>query len=71
MEVLKDKFTKQFNYTSRYAVIPCYYNTSDNKYLCGISRNLTKVASFTWHTVEQGDSLDSLSYKYYGRPDLF
>ena len=71
MNVLKDKSSKTYLYTSRYATLPYYYNTLDKKYVYGISKNLNTNTDYVLHNLVDSDSLDSLALKYYGRPDLF
>ncbi len=71
MNVLKDKSSKTYYYTSRYATLPYYYNTLDKKYVYGISKNLNTNTDYVLHNLVDSDSLDSLALKYYGRPDLF
>ncbi len=71
MNVLKGKSSKTYLYTSRYATLPYYYNTLDKKYMYGISKNLNTNTDYVLHNLIDSDSLDSLSLKYYGRPDLF
>ena len=71
MNVLKDKSSKTYLYTSRYATLPYYYNTLDKNYVYGISKNLNTNTDYVLHNLVDSDSLDSLALKYYGRPDLF
>ena len=71
MNVLKDKSSKTYLYTSRYATLPYYYNILDKKYMYGISKNLNTNTDYVLHNLVDSDSLDSLALKYYGRPDLF
>ena len=71
MNVLKDKSSRTYFYTSRYATLPYYYNTLDKKYVYGISKNLNTNTDYVLHNLVDSDSLDSLAIKYYGRPDLF
>ena len=71
MNVLKDKSSRTYFYTSRYATLPYYYNTLDKKYMYGISKNLNTNTDYVLHNLVDSDSLDSLALKYYGRPDLF
>ena len=71
MNVLKDKSSRTYFYTSRYATLPYYYNTLDKKYVYGISKNLNTNTDYVLHNLLDSDSLDSLALKYYGRPDLF
>ena len=71
MNVLKDKSSKTYLYTSRYATLPYYYNTLDKKYMYGISKNLNTNTDYVLHNLVDSDSLDSFALKYYARPDLF
>ena len=71
MNVLKDKSSRTYFYTSRYATLPYYYNTLDKKYVYGISKNLNTNTDYVLHNLVDSDSLDRLALKYYGRPDLF
>ena len=71
MNVLKDKSSRTYFYTSRYATLPYYYNTLDKKHMYGISKNLNTNTDYVLHNLVDSDSLDSLALKYYGRPDLF
>ena len=71
MNVLKDKSSRTYFYTSRYATLPYYYNTLDKKCMYGISKNLNTNTDYVLHNLVDSDSLDSLALKYYGRPDLF
>lgn len=70
-DVLKDKQTRDYEYISRYASFPFYYNTLDNKYIYGITSQLNDNIVYVKHKIVQSDTLDSLAYKYYGRPDLY
>ena len=71
MDVLTNKSIKQYNYVSRYASFPYYYNMVDGKYMYGTTSHLNDGISYVAHKVEQHDTLDSISEKYYGRPDLY
>lgn len=71
MDVLSNRQTKQYDYISRYAPFPFYYNGQDGKYVYGITSQLRRDIGFVAHAVKQGDTLDSLSEYYYGRPDLY
>ena len=71
MNVLKDKSSKTYLYTSRYATLPYYYNTLDKIYVYGISKTLNTTTDYVLHNLVNSASLDSLALKYYGRPDLF
>ena len=71
MDVLTNKTYKSRDYTSRYNLVPIYYNTVDKKYIHGITYNLRLDTEYSIHTVEPTDDLDKLAFKYYGRPDLY
>lgn len=71
MDILKDKQTRQYDYISRYAGFPFYYNTQDNKYIYGLTNQLSQNVRYVTHTVKQSDTLDYLANYYYGRPDYF
>lgn len=72
MQVLVDKATKtDYNSISRYSSFPYYYHTKDRKYIYGITGQLNQDIPFVSHEILMGDTLDNLSLKYYGRPDLY
>lgn len=71
MDVLTNKSTKQYNYVSRYASFPYYYNSEDGKYIYGLTGHLNGSVAFVAHEIRQWDTLDSLAEYYYGRPDLY
>lgn len=71
MDVLKNKQTKNYNYVSRYATFPLYYNTLDDKYVYGITSQLRNDVSYVECKIQPGDNLDNLSQHYYGRPDYY
>jgi nucleoid-associated protein YgaU len=71
MDVLTNKQTKTYDHISRYSSFPFYYNTKDKKYIYGTTGQLSQDVEYVAYNVVQGDTLDSLSLKYYGRPDLY
>ena len=71
MDVLKDEQRKEYNALSRYASIPFYYNTQDNKYIYGLCKQLNDETNYSIHQIKDYDTLDSLALYYYGRPDYF
>jgi len=71
MDCLKDRSKKNYDYLSRYTSFPYYYNTLDSKYIYGITSQLRDDSLYVAHKITQEDTLDSLSFKYYGRPDLY
>ena len=71
MDVLKDRQYRTYDYVSRYASFPTFYNTMDGKYVYGITNQLDTNVAYTEVKVIQGDTLESLSEEYYGRPDYY
>ena len=71
MDVLKDKSQKRYSYISRYTPFSYYYHTLDNKYIYGLGAQLNQDVTYVAHKVTESDTLDSLSLKYYGRPDYY
>ena len=71
MDTLKDKQKRDYPYLSRYASFNIYYNSQDNKYIYGLTGQLSKDIEYVAHKVTQFDTLDSLAEKYYGRPDYY
>lgn len=71
MDVLTDKQYREYEYLSRYTIFPYYYNTEDDKYVYGITNHLVNNSAYVLHQVKDFDTLDSLSFKYYGRPDYY
>ena len=71
-EVLTEKRYKDYQRISRYSPFPYYYNSKDNKYVYGITAQLqTNDTPFVTHTVEQGDTLDSIALYYYNNPTYY
>lgn len=68
MDILKNKTTKQYDYKSRYASVPYYFNTEDKKEIYGLGTNMYKDADYVTYKVMQGDTLDYLALKYYNNP---
>lgn len=71
MDILKDKSYKSSDTLSRFTSFPYYYNSVDGKYEYGIMSQLSKGTSYVLHAVADGDTLESLALKYYGRPDYY
>ena len=71
MDVLTDRAKKSYPYISRYSPFPFFYHTVDDKYIYGITSQLSDDTAYVLHYVTEEDTLDSLAEKYYGRPDLF
>lgn len=71
MDILTDKSYRTTDGLSRYSSFPYYYNKEDGKYESGIPSQLSKSTSYVLHKVADGDTLESLAFKYYGRPDYY
>lgn len=71
MDVLKNKYYKEYTRLSRYAVFPCYYNTLDDKYLVGTSSALDKSTNYTMYQVKNNDSYDYIALKAYNNPTYY
>jgi hypothetical protein len=68
MESLKDKKYASFDYISRYASVPYYYHTIDNKEIFGLGKNMYKNITWVAHSVISTDTLDKLALTYYNNP---
>lgn len=66
--ILTEKAYKDYNYVSRYSVFPYYYNRLDEKYIYGLTSQLKKDTNFVSYVVQQGDTPDSISLKFYNSP---
>lgn len=71
MDVLKYPARKSYSYISRYSSINYYYNTNDDKFIYGLSKQLDANTSYVLVDIDEYTTLDSLANKYYGRPDYF
>ena len=71
MDTLKNKNYTSFDYLSRYAAVPSYYDTISNREVYGIGTNLKTGAEFVTHTVKSNDTLNSLALKYYNNPTFW
>lgn len=72
MEVLKNKSYKD-NYSklSRYTPFPYYYHKLDDKYISGTTTYLKDTTTYTVHTIQRGETFDSLALEYYNNPTLY
>lgn len=70
-DFLKDKNYKKYQNISRYTSFPYYYHKEDNKYIYGVTSQISKDINYVVHKVKEGDTLDNLSLTYYGRPDYY
>ena len=71
MDALTNLSRKDYVSLSRYSPFDTAYNTNDEKYIYCLTSQLDTATVYVSHTVQQYDTLDSLSLKYYGRPDYF
>lgn len=68
MDILTNKVYNYFEYFSRYADVPSYFNTVDKRDICGIGLQLSKDTTYVLHKVTPTDNLDYLALKYYNNP---
>lgn len=71
MEKISESYYKEYGTLSRYASFPYYYHKEDDAYFYGLTGNLKSDMNAFEHQVIQTDTLDFLSFKYYGRPDFY
>ena len=71
MEVLKNKSYRQYSTMSRYSPFPYYYHTLDGRYTYGMDANLKDTTPYQLYTVRSGDTLDSISLKFYNAPTKY
>mgnify|MGYP003300525561 CR=1 FL=1 len=71
MDKLTQKSYKQSDRLSRYAPLPFYFHTEDNKHIYGISKWLDTNVSYITHKVLESDTLDSIALMYFGNPDYY
>ena len=72
MNTLSEKNFKSYNYLSRYATFPYYFNDVDQKYIYGLTSQLSDQSPYVLHTVENThETFDSLALKYYNNPTLY
>lgn len=70
-DILTQKSYKDYTRLSRYATFPYYFNVNDNKYIYGTTANLNDTTPYTAHTVQRGDTLDTLALEYYNNPTYY
>lgn len=71
MDILKEKQYKDYATLSRYATIPFYYNTLDNKYEYATTKHLDNTTAYRIHIVQPRETYDTISLKYYSNPTYF
>ena len=71
MDVLKDKQYKQYDRFSRYSPFPVFYNSLEDKYVVGITANLSTSTNFLLYKVKEGDTYDSIALRHYNNPTYY
>lgn len=71
MNVLKNERYLNYDKLSRYSQFPYFYNTLDNKYICGTTSYLKDTTNYQLYTVKQGDTYDSIALDAYGNPTYY
>lgn len=71
MDTLKNKNYASFDYISRYASIPYFFDTLSSREVYGIGTNMKTTAEFVTHKVKSNDTLDALALKYYNNPTFW
>ena len=68
MDKLKNKVFISYDYTSRYAGVPNYFDALVERDVAGIGTAMRTDTPFIWHKLLDTDTLDSLALKYYNNP---
>jgi nucleoid-associated protein YgaU len=68
MDTLKNKNYESYDYLSRYAHVPYYFDTVKQREVYGIGSNLSKDTQYVSHKLVQEDTLHSLALQYYNNP---
>lgn len=71
MVEIKDKSYKEYDYISRYATFPYYYNVADDKYMQGMTSQLDSTSTFMLYKVKENDTLDSIALDIYSNSTYF
>lgn len=71
MNVLTGKRYLNYEKLSRYSQFPYYYNTLDDKYICGTTEYLNDQTNYVQYIVKDGDTYDSISLETYGNPTYY
>lgn len=71
MDVLKNKSYKSYDFLSRYTNFPYYYNSTDDKYIYGLTGHIKKDCPYVIHEVKRNETLDSVSLYYYNNPTYY
>ena len=68
MDTLKNKSYESYDYLSRYATVPYYFDTLKQREIYGIGSNLMKDTPYVSHKLGQEDTLHNLALRYYNNP---
>lgn len=71
MDKITNKSYKDYNYISRYATFPYYYNENDDKYMQGLTDQLSDNSTFILHKVKANETLDSIALDSYSNSTYF
>lgn len=71
MDKIIEKTYKNYDYISRYAPFPYYYNTVDEKYMQGLTTQMSENSTFVLHEVTAGETLDSIALDNYANSTFF
>ena len=71
MVTIVDKSYKDYDYVSRYATFPYYYNIADDKYMQGMTAQLDPTTTYTLYKIKQNDTLDSIALDMYANSTYF
>ena len=71
MEALSNKAYRTYDYISRYAAFPYFYNKNDDRYVYGTTAQLRDSTSYSLHTVQRNETYDSIALYYYNNPTLY
>lgn len=71
MDALSEKQFKDYDYLSRYSIFPYYYNKLDDKYMQGLTGQLSEDCSFVLYEVKETDTIDSIALDMYANSTYF
>lgn len=71
MEKLTNKRAETFDYISRYAGVPYFYDTVHRRDIYGIGQQIRPDTAYFTHILQTGDTLDSLALTYYNNPTFW
>ena len=71
MNKLTNKRSSSFDYTSRYAGVPYYFDTTKQRDVFGIGTQIRFDTPYLIHKIKESDTLDSLALTYYNNPTFW